>query len=50
VYLDHQIMWFELLKRGSRGSEDPIWFQDVVRSEIGFKRVVKMLLAVCGVH
>jgi len=45
AYLDHQDLWFELLKRGSRGSKDPVWFQDIVRSEIGFKRVVKMLLA-----
>ena len=45
AYLDHQDLWFGLLKRGSRGSKDPIWFQGVVRSEIDFKRVVKMLLA-----
>ena len=45
AYLDHQDVWFELLKRGSRGSKDPVWFQDIVQSEISFKRVVKMLLA-----
>ncbi|KAL9105022.1 MAG: hypothetical protein Q9163_000119 [Psora crenata] len=45
AYLDHQDLWFELLKRGSRGSKDPFWFQDLVRSEIGFQRVIKILLA-----
>lgn len=45
AYLDHQDVWFDLLKRGSRGSKDPVWFQHIVQSEISFKRVVKMLLA-----
>jgi len=44
AYLDYQDVWFKLLKRGSRGSKDPVWFQDIVRSEIGFERVIKMLL------
>ena len=45
AYLDHQDLWFELLQRGSQGSADPVWFQDLVRSEIGFKRIIKKLLA-----
>ncbi len=45
AYLDNQDLWFELLKRGSRGSKDPVWLQDLVRSEIGFGRIIKKLLA-----
>ena len=45
AYLDNQDLWFKLLKRGSRGSKDVDWFQDLVRSEISFNRVIKMLLA-----
>ncbi len=45
TYLDHQDLWFELLKRGSLGSKDAVWFQDLVESEIGFKRLIKTLLA-----
>ena len=45
AYLDNQDLWFELLKRGSRGSKDPVWLQDLVRSEIGFGRIMKKLLA-----
>ena len=45
AYLDNQDLWFELLKRGSRGSQDADWFRDLVRSEISFNRVIKILLA-----
>ncbi len=45
AYLDNQDLWFELLKRGSRGFKDPVWLQDLVRSEIGFGRTIKKLLA-----
>ena len=44
AYLDNQDLWFELLKRGSRGSKDSVWLQDLVRSEIGFGRAIKKLL------
>jgi hypothetical protein len=45
AYLDHQDLWFGLLTRGSRGSEDPDWLQDIVRQELRFKGVMKKLLA-----
>ena len=45
AYLDNQYLWFELLKRGSRGSKDPVWLHDLVRSEIGLGRTSKKLLA-----
>ena len=45
AYLDNQDLWFELLKRGSRGFKDPVWLQDLVRGEIGFGRIIKKLLA-----
>ena len=45
AYLDHQDLWFGLLARGSRGSEDPDWLHDLVRQELSFKRAMKRLLA-----
>ncbi len=45
AYFDNQDIWFGLLKRGSRGLKDPVWFQDLVWSEIGFKNEIKKLLA-----
>lgn len=44
AYLDNQDLWFELLERGSQGLKDPTWLQDLVRSEIGFRRTIKKLL------
>lgn len=45
AYLDNQDLWFALLKRDSREFKDSIWFQDLVRSEIDFKRTIKILLS-----
>ena len=45
AYLDNQDLWFELLERGSRGPKDPVWLQDLVGSEIGFRKTIKKLLA-----
>ncbi|KAL9633793.1 MAG: hypothetical protein Q9164_004485 [Protoblastenia rupestris] len=45
AYLDHEDLWFGLLTRGSRGTKDPAWLQDIVRQELRFKRVMKKLLA-----
>ena len=45
AYLDHQDLWFQLLVRGSGGSRDPVWLQDLVESEIRFKKSIRTLLA-----
>ena len=45
AYLDNQDLWFGLLKRGSKGSKDSVWLQDLVRSEISFGKIIKKLLA-----
>lgn len=44
MYLDHQDVWFDLLKRDSWDFKVLIWFQNIMQSEISFKRVIKMLL------
>ncbi|MCJ1276975.1 hypothetical protein MMC21_004784 [Puttea exsequens] len=44
AYINHQDLWFELLKRGSRASKGPDWFQDVIQSEITFSTIVRKLL------
>lgn len=43
--LDHQDLWFGLLRRGSQGQTVPDWLQNIVRQELSFKRVMKTLLA-----
>ena len=45
AYLNIQDLWFALLKHGSQGFKDLVWFQDLVRSEVGFKRTIKILLS-----
>jgi len=44
AYFDSQDLWFGLLKRGSEISKTPDWFQDIVRSETAFNRVMKTLI------
>ncbi len=44
AYFDSQDLYFVFLERGSQSSETPDWFQDIVRSEIAFNRVMKTLI------
>ena len=45
AFLDHQDIWYELFSRGSRGCTDCDWLQELVRSEIEFKKAIRALLA-----
>ena len=45
-YLDHQDVWYELFLRGRDSCQEECgWLQELAGSEIGFKRVMKSLLA-----
>ncbi|KAL8789524.1 MAG: hypothetical protein Q9213_001137 [Squamulea squamosa] len=46
AYLDHRDVWYQLLRRGYDGCpEESSWLQALAGSEIGFKRIMKSLLA-----
>jgi len=42
--LDRQDIWYELISRGSNGCRENAWLQEMVASEIDYKRVMKALL------
>ncbi|KAL8942220.1 MAG: hypothetical protein Q9211_001487, partial [Gyalolechia sp. 1 TL-2023] len=45
AYLDRQDVWYELFLPGSVGFPECEWLQELAQSEIGFKGVIRSLLA-----